>query len=204
MNTSKMISTSKKLDTFFKVLQKTIIVCMIVVPCLLVVLTIANIVDPNAVIGRGFNMTSIGPITLELAEEQAPGNTTILIYCWTLSALMAVCAVIVYRAFGLIRKILKPMTEGRPFEPSVADDIKKISFVCLALGIVQNIAGAIEVTSAIHNFDLTNLIVSENVLSVTANYSFDFTFLIMFFVLLLISYIFRYGAELQQQADETL
>lgn len=204
MNTSKMINTSKKLDTFFKVLQRILKISIIVVICVMTVLTIVNIVDPDAVIGRGFNMASIGPLTFELAEEHAPGNTTILVYSWTLMALITVCAIIAYHAFGLIRKILKPMTEGRPFEPTVADDIKKISFVCLALGIVQNIAGAIEVTSIIHNFNLEKLVVSENVRSITANYTFDFTFLILFFVLLLISHIFHYGAELQQQADETL
>lgn len=204
MNTSKMIRTSKKLDTFFKVLQRTLKISIIVVICVMIALTVVNIMDPNAVIGRGFNKVSIGPLTFELAEEHAPGNTTILVYSWTLIALITVCAVIAYRAFGLIRKILKPMTEGRPFESTVADDIRKISFVCLALGIVQNVASAAETTNIIRNFNLTELVVGEHVRSITANYSFDFTFLILFFVLLLISHIFRYGAELQQQADETL
>lgn len=204
MNTSKLIKTSKRLNTFFKIMQKIIMIVMIAVICAMAVLTIVNIVNPNAVIGTDFNVVSIGPITFELAQEYAPSNTTILVYAWTLLALATICVVIIYRAFGLIRKILKPMTEGRPFEPSVGDDIRKISFVCLGLGVVQNIVSTVEITNVIRNFDLNNLIASEQIRSITANYNFDFTFLILFFVLLLMSYIFRYGAELQQQADETL
>ena len=40
--------------------------------------------------------------------------------------------------------------------------------------------------------------------SVTVNYTFDLGFVIVFFVLLLMSYIFSYGAQLQQLSDETL
>ena len=40
--------------------------------------------------------------------------------------------------------------------------------------------------------------------SITSNYQIDLTFLVLFFILLLVSYIFRYGEELQQQVDETL
>lgn len=204
MNTTKLISTSKKLDTFFKVMQRIITICMIVAVCLMIVLTVVNLVDPNAVIGTDFNVVDIGPITIELAEEHAPSNVIILTYAWVMIVLAAVCAMVICFAFGLIRKILKPMTEGRPFEPTVGDNIRKISFVCLALGIAQNVAAGIEVANVIHNFDLNNLATSEQIRSITANYSIDFTFLILFFVLLLMSHIFRYGAELQQQADETL
>ena len=38
----------------------------------------------------------------------------------------------------------------------------------------------------------------------TYNASFDMSFLAFAFVLFLLSYIFRYGAQLQQESDETL
>ena len=76
--------------------------------------------------------------------------------------------------------------------------------MALVLGVVQNIAGAVETTNAVRHFGLDRLVAGGQIRSVTANYTFDLSFLVVFFVLLLMSYIFRYGAELQQLSDETL
>jgi len=72
------------------------------------------------------------------------------------------------------------------------------------LGVVQNVAGAVETVNAIRNFGLDRLVTGGQIVSVTANFSVDLTFLLVFFLLLLTSYIFRYGAELQKLSDETL
>ena len=149
-------------------------------------------------------MVDIGPLTIELAPQYAPNDNTILIYSWSLMALGLFCAAIIYYALGLIRRILHPMTQGQPFAPSVGDDIKKMSYVCLALGIAQNIANILDTTNAIRAYQLADLASSEQIVSITANYTIDMTFLVFFFVLLLMSHIFRYGSELQQLSDETL
>ena len=87
MNEMKMIKTAKGLDTFFKVLQRIIAVCMIVMVVVVGVLTVVNAINPDAVIGEDFHMVDIGPITVELAEELAPDNGAVLTYAWIAVAL---------------------------------------------------------------------------------------------------------------------
>lgn len=52
--------------------------------------------------------------------------------------------------------------------------------------------------------DLPSLIVGDKIASCKLDSITDLNFLLVFAVLLLLSYVFRYGEELQQQSDETL
>ena len=103
-----------------------------------------------------------------------------------------------------VRKILKPMMEGKPFDASVGHNIKKIGYVALVLGTVENMASIIDAAVTVKMFNLTALPDGGAVRSITANYTFDLGFLVTFFVLILMAHIFNYGAELQQLSDETL
>ena len=204
----KLMKTAKKLDTFFKVVQKIMKVTMIVMVCVLGVLTITYIVNPNAIIAYGFYSIDIGPLTIKLTEGYSPeDNKMVLFYAWIIIGLAAIAIVAIYYAFGQIRKILQPMSEGDPFHPTVSVNIRKIAYVSVVLGIVANIVSFVETFIALGMIESLNLLqhVQEGTIqSVTSNYSFDFTFLVVFFILLLMSYIFSYGEELQQQVDETL
>ena len=62
MNLDKLASTARKLNTFFKILQKVIEVSVIVVLCVLAVLTIATIVDPTVVISSGLTSLELGSL----------------------------------------------------------------------------------------------------------------------------------------------
>lgn len=53
-------------------------------------------------------------------------------------------------------------------------------------------------------YDVASLLVSEKILHVTVNFNIDLSFIIVAAVLLLMSYVFRYGEELQLMSDETL
>ena len=204
----KLMKTAKKLDTFFKVVQKIMKVTMIVMVCVLGVLTITYIVNPSAIIAYGFYSIDIGPLTIKLTEGYSPkDNKMVLFYAWIIIGLAAIAIVAIYYAFGQIRKILQPMSEGNPFHPTVSVNIRKIAYVSVVLGIVANIVSFVETFIALGMIESLNLLqhVQEGTIqSVTSNYSFDFTFLVVFFILLLMSYIFSYGEELQQQVDETL
>jgi hypothetical protein len=205
---NKLMNTAKKLDTFFKVLQKIMKITLIVVVCILAVLTIANFVTPDEVIANGYYSVDLGSITIELTESYSPqDNHMFLAYLWLGIGPAAIVVIALYYALGQIRKILKPMSEGNPFDSTVSVNIRKIAYVSIVLGIVANVASFIETFVAIKMIDRFNLLenVKEGTIqSVTANFSMDVTFLVVFFILLLISYIFRYGEELQQQVDETL
>ncbi|MBR3840469.1 MAG: DUF2975 domain-containing protein [Erysipelotrichales bacterium] len=204
----KLMKTAKRLDTFFKVLQKIIKITMIVMVCVLGVLTVTNIVNPNAIIANGFYSVDIGPITINLAESYSPkDNNMVLTYAWMVVVLAAITGMAGYYALGQVRNILKPMSEGNPFHPTVSTNIRKIAYVSIIMGIVANVASFIETLNAVKVIEKLNLVEyvkDGSIQSITTNYNIDLTFLIVFFLLLLMSYIFRYGEELQQQVDETL
>lgn len=204
MNTAKLKKSAKRLDTLFKVLQKIILIAMIVAGCILLVLTVVNAMDPDVLIGKDLHEIAIGPITVTLAEGYTPNNNSILTYGWILLSLGGVSAAAIYYAFGCIRKILQSVMQENPFYASVGKHIRKIGYVCIALGIVENAGGILESYNLLRNYGLRNLLNSSMISNITVNYQLDFTFLILFFVLLLLSYIFEYGTQLQQLSDETL
>ena len=199
----KLINISQKLDTLFKILQRITAIGTLVAILVVLVLTVVNAINPDAVIGENLNV-DIGPITVELAQELAPDNRAILTYTWGMIVVGAVFAAGIYYALSLVRKILQPMMEGKPFDSMVGQNIRKIGFVTLVLGIIQNVAVLIDTIGAVKTFQLIDMNADAVVRSVTVNYSLDLTFLIVFFVLLLMSHIFNYGTELQQLSDETL
>ncbi|MBQ8263621.1 MAG: DUF2975 domain-containing protein, partial [Clostridia bacterium] len=204
MNIEKLSTTARRLGIFFKVLQKIVCVCAIVMLCVLAALSIANAVNPNTVIGTGLNSVNIGYLNIVLTPENTPSNAAILRYSWIIGIIGAVCAAAIYVALGYIRKILSPMAEGQPFHPDTAKYIKKLAFISLIIGIAQNIGTFAETASALDAFSLDSLVNIGVIESITVNFTLELGFIIVFFVLLLMSYIFSYGAQLQQLSDETL
>lgn len=204
----KLMKTAKKLDTFFKVVQKIMMVTMIVMVCVVGVLTIANIINPDVIIANGFYSVDIGPLTINFTEGYSPKDNNMVLFCaWFVVGIVTIAVVAIYYALGQIRNILQPMSEGNPFHPTVSMNIRKVAYVSIILGIVVNIGSFVESFIVLKMIESLNLLqyVQEGIIqSVTANYRFNITFVVVFFVLLLMSYIFRYGEELQQQVDETL
>ena len=86
----------------------------------------------------------------------------------------------------------------------MSDNIKKVSYAVLVWGVIGNAGELLSISATLRYFDFEALVAAGEICSVTVNYQFDFTFLLVFFLLLLMSYIFRYGAELQRLSDETL
>ena len=96
------------------------------------------------------------------------------------------------------------MKEGKPFESAVSDKLKKLSFITLIGGGVLSVAKLVGEVVLCKMYDLESIFLNENIISCTAEFNLDMTFLLAFGVLYLLSYIFRYGEELQKQSDETL
>ena len=134
----------------------------------------------------------------------APDHNAFLLYAWIMTAAaVAIIAVVCY-AIRIIRRILAPMTQGNPFHPTVGKEIRRLAFASLIIGVIQNIMSAVETLNMLRVFDLNTLFQNSQIQSVTANFRFDLGFLVVFFVLLLMSHIFTYGEELQKLSDETL
>ncbi len=204
MDTEKLKKNAKGLDTFLKVIQKIILISMIIALGIFLILTVAYYVDTDFMIGETSYEIYVGPITLTLSEESIPSNGSILGHGWILFALGAISAAVTYYSLGCIRRILQPITQGNPFYSAVGKDIRKIGYACIIWGFVENVLEVLEVQNILHNYNLSNMVNGSAISSVTVNYNLDLTFLIIFFVVLLLSYIFEYGVNLQQLSDETL
>jgi len=199
-----MISRAKKLDTFFKILRRILLVCIIVELCVMVVLTIANAAKEDIVIGEDLNELDIGAVTFVLHAEHTPSNAAILCYSWACIAPETIAGAALYVALGYIRKLLSPMKEGRPFHRDAVRWIRKLAFLSLGLGIVKNIADVMETFLGLRTFGLNSFSGEGFIQAVRADYSWDFSYIVVFFVLLLMACIFSYGIQLQQLSDETL
>ncbi|MBP3428714.1 MAG: DUF2975 domain-containing protein [Clostridia bacterium] len=204
-NTMKSLTViAARLDTFFKVMQKIAQIGLTVLLVAMLVLTIVNAVDPDAVIGTDLNSMDVGPLTFTLAPEYAPENENILGFAWVMTVIALVCGGTMVYGMGIIRRILQPMKEGRPFAENTAAQMKKLAFCALALGIAQNIGVMVEAAAALKTFGVDQIMEMGVIRSVTVNYTMELGFVVVFFVLLLTSYLFAYGAQLQQLSDETL
>lgn len=192
------------LGTVARIAKNVIGVTGIVMICVLIVLSIANHMDPNTVIGTELNIVDIGPLSIELMEEYTPDNDAILRYAWVYGVLYALIAAAVYVGLGYVQKILAPIAEGNPFHPETAVYLKKFAYVSLILGLINNVSEIIGTTVALRSFNLDKLLASDIIQSISVNYEIDLGFVIVFLVIMLMSYIFSYGAELQKLSDETL
>ena len=204
MEHAKMIKTAKGLDTFFKVMQRFCTIAIAVMLILMVTLTIVHAINPDAVIGEGFASLDIGPLTLSLAESHTPTNATVLKTAWVMVVFGSLSAAVMAYAFGQLRALMAPMMAGNPFCEAACTALKSLSRCAIVMGVVGNIGAAVETAVTMHLYDLTNLAPGGAITAVTANQELSMDFLVVYFLLLLVRYIFRYGTELQHLSDETL
>ena len=59
-------------------------------------------------------------------------------------------------------------------------------------------------TMSYRAYEVQNLFISDKIIECRLEPRIDLGFILIAFVFFLMSYIFRYGAELQKQSDETL
>ena len=100
--------------------------------------------------------------------------------------------------------ILKPMVFEKPFASCVSKNIRKLSWIILiGEGIFQVVMLGVELL-LYRAFDFSNLFFNDKIISCKIDYMFDGTFIMVFAIIYLLSYVFQYGEELQIQSDETL
>ena len=198
-------NTAKKLD---KVLQIAhIVLGALAIACIVGAALIAAAyilkLDP-AMIGTGYENFDIGFLELTVAEAVAPDKWLVLLQA-------AITLLVSCRLFydsrqgvGYIREILLPMTEEMPFASIVSTNLKKLAKLSIRLGILGNVIMLSEQIMTVFVYDLPELLISENITHVGGMFHVDLTFLICWACLLLLSYVFRYGEELQKLSDETL
>lgn len=197
--------TAKKLDKVFEIAH--IVLGALAIACIVGVALIAAAyilkLDP-AMIGTGYENFDIGFLELSVSKNYAPDKWLVLLQA---AITLLVSCRLMYdsrKGVGYIREILHPMKEEKPFASVVSTNLKKLARLSINLGILYNIIILSEQIMTVFVYDLPALLVSEKITHVGGMFNIDLTFVVCWAFLLLLSYVFRYGEELQQLSDETI
>ena len=201
MNNEKMIKTA---NTAYKIVSvlRIIVTAGIAVYAAGLVLMMVIGMDRMPL---SVNTLSFGTVTLHLAEGALPDQT--IGKAQMLGAMLpaSVILAVVYYVLTVLRRILEPMKEGRTFETDVSDNIRRLATAVLAGGILSYAAQTASGFFFRAQYDALRELFKEGVVDhITVTYSFSLNFVFAALVLYLLSYIVRYGEELQRQSDETL
>ena len=198
-------NTAKKLDKIFEITH--IVLGALAIASLVGIALIAAAyilkLDPE-MIGTGYASFDVGFLELEVAQGYSPDKWLVLLQA---AITLAVGCRLFYdgrRGVGYIREILHPMAEEKPFDSIVSTNLKKLAHLSINLGILWNVIILAEQIMAVFVYDLPGLLISEKITHVGGMFNVDLTFLIYWAILMLLSYVFRYGEQLQQLDDETL
>ena len=198
----KMVKTANSVDNFVRVLRKIDFIILIIGGIALAAGLIFLIAVPE--IAHENEATSVfgnGTLMIKLAKECVIEKHSFINLCINL-IISLLYTLISYFALGYIRNILQPMKEGLLFDNAVSFNIKKLAYITIFYGIVGNLSAIIDLIMFNHFTDFSAITDSGLIESIKYVYVFDYKFLIAFFVLLFVSYVFRYGESFQQKVDD--
>ncbi len=191
-----LTKTARVIDIFAKII---IIFCIVAI-CMLIAANIFTAVavslpidDLPKTLSLVFNFEDSDFVVFENGQLLIT-KQQFAVYLLMLSLTVATESVILMIGAKLVRRILQPMKEGRPFEEGISGIIKKFGHFVLAVTVItpgiQLLLSAVFMMIDAETEPLPISISGEGIFAALVIY--------------LISYIFRYGEELQKQADETL
>jgi len=201
MKNEKLAKTSVVLDRILKIIQGFMVAGAIVA---------AIFIPLTAIFGEKIiadaSHLELGNLTIKLAGN-LPDYLDIPAILKSIFVSLAVAIVIcciVWYCLRILRSILAPMKEGRPFEGGISDKIRTLGWTVLVGGAVVEIGRMISAVLELQAYDLSMITENPMVESVTYNYSISLWFVVTALILFFLSHIFRYGEVLQQESDETL
>lgn len=198
----KLMKTSKTVDTILKVVYKILQVAGIILFVSIGICVVAQFVDKLPMVE--LTSVSVSDVELTFKEPMMIDSANALIeMVVTLVLALLVIAITCYMIKQL-RNVLAPMMEGQPFNGTVSGNIKKLGIAVIVSGLVLDVAESVMSNFAFYMYDIAELILSDNINKITVNSEISLDSVLIGVLVILLSYVFRYGEELQQQADETL
>ena len=198
-------TTAKKLDKVFEIVH--IVLGALTIACIVFVglIGVAYIFkwDPEF-IGTHYTSFELGFVELQVADAYGPDKWLVLLQA---AITLFVGAFFFYdsrRGVGYVRQILQPMVEEKPFNSATSTNLDKLAKLSIRLGILYNIIALSEQIISVSVYKLPELLISEKITHVTAMFDVDLSFVVYWAILMLLSYVFRHGEQLQQLSDETL
>lgn len=199
----KLSKTARLLDKIIKVLRGLCagfgIACAIL---LAVCIFLPDALYSNFVSSADMTV-DLGNVQLHLSRVLEPTGSIRLPICAILASTLVILGLSA-AGLHLLHKILLPMTEQQPFGGSVSGNLRKLGWLYLVGGVVFFVLGGVTATLEIGMFELDQLFAPGLVTGVTVQNTVNFTLLLIPALLFLLSYVFRYGEELQKLSDETL
>ena len=200
-----LTNTAKKLDKVFEIAHivfGALAIASIVGVALIAVAYVLKL-DPT-MIGTGYEKFDVGYLELEVAPAFALSKWLVL--AQAAFTLLVSCRLFydARRGIGYIREILKPMKEEKPFDSIVSTNLRKLARLSIVIGILVNVIILAEQIVAVFLYDLPGLLISEKIVHVGGMFNVDLTFIVYWAILMLLSYVFQYGEDLQRLSDETL
>jgi len=198
----KLMKTSKTVDTILKVVYKIMQVAGIILLVSIGICIVAQFVDklPMA------ELTSVSVSDVELIfKEPIPVDSSkaVIEMVATLGVALLVIGITCYM-ITLLRKVLAPMIVGQPFDGTVSKNIKKLGIAVIVNGLAIDIAESVMSSMAFYMYDIAELILSDNINKIMVNSEISLDSVLVGVLVIMLSYVFHYGEQLQQQADETL
>lgn len=200
MNNSKMAKSAKTFDTVIGIIQKILLIVMAII----LFGGILLLFWADSFFNHASKELTLGSLTLRLSEG---ANAGVFLEKGKMFALLISSLIILgitYYGITLIREILKPIKDGRPFDNGVAEKLKKLGWVILGGGLLSEACDIIAETMLLRTYNIANLFNPEMISGYEYKLGVDVWYIIAACLLFLLSYVFSYGEELQRESDETL
>ncbi len=201
MNKSNLIA--RKLDTFIKWCFRVMLGATILYVPILIVTAIILKIDPSYT-NNIMNTFTFGNLEFYVKENIIPSTNFAITYILTMGGILLVCAITSCMCFKILRNIFKPIIAGEPFHTAIFLNLKKLGWISIIFGLISSVFSVVESLVLYYGYDLGTILVNENITKVVPQFTFKLDFILVSAVIFLLSYIFKYGAQLQQQVDETL
>lgn len=198
MDNKKMVNSAKNLDTIAKVGG----ICFRIVGIICIILTVVILAFGNKI--NATHSISLDFIKMYLTNEVNVNTGYMQLYLTVGLLVVSVLCFMIDFGIKLIRRILAPMKEGRPFEADVPTNLKKIAWIVLAGGAVTQVVGIVERIILMKACPAEQIVNMDVISKLEYTFTIDFTFVLAFCIVMFLSYIFSYGQILQKESDETL
>ena len=200
-----LTNAAKKLDKILEITRIVLGALAVASVVFIVLIGLAYVMglDPEF-IGTGYGSFDVGFLELEAAPGYGPDPWLILGHGAFTLAVGILLLLDGRRGIGYIRGILQPMIEEKPFDSCASTNLRKLAKLSIRLGILWNIISVSEQIVMVYVFDLPGLLCSDKISHIGGMFKVDLSFLICWAILVLLSYVFQYGQQLQQLSDETL
>ena len=198
----KLMKTSKTLDNILRIVYKLMQVAGIILLVSIGICIVAQFVDklPMA------ELTSVSVSDVELTFKEPmliDSSKAVIEMVVTLVVALLVIGITCYM-IKLLRKVLAPMIVGQPFDGTVSKNIKKLGIAVIVNGLAIDIAESVMSSMAFYMYDIAELVLSDNISKIMVNSEVSLDSVLVGVLVIILSHVFRYGEQLQQQADETL